>query len=356
MADTVLEHLKTSYAQRYLAEGIPYGEWLRIRDSIATFDGWCEGWSAFARAAEAEAAQAIEQGMTHTAAAHLGRAALYYCFGQLLFWHAPEEKRIAYENCARVWREVSPYLDPPQESIEIPYRGIAMRGYLRRPKGVTRPPCVILLGGLDSTKEELQVISNLCVARGLATLSFDGPGQGETFFRMKLDADFVESIFAVLDFLERRSDIDPNRIGIIGRSLGGYYAPRAAALDKRIKAAAAWGAMFHLRNWRTLPALTSAGFAYTTGSPTIEDARAYVESIDLSDVAEKITCPLLIVHGGADVITPTENMTLMRDAARGPVEVLFWEDSGHCVHDRAHIVRPGMADFMARQLANPATR
>jgi 2,6-dihydroxypseudooxynicotine hydrolase len=171
---------------------------------------------------------------------------------------------------------------------------------------------------------------------------------------MKLGPDFVESVFAVLDFAERLPEIDPNRIGIIGRSLGGYYAPRAAALDKRIKAAAAWGAMFHLRNWRTLPALTSAGFAYTTGANSIEDARPYLEGIDLSDVAGDITCPLLIVHGGADVITPTENMTLMRDAVRGPVEVLFWEDSGHCVHDRAHLVRPGMADFMARHLANPA--
>jgi pimeloyl-ACP methyl ester carboxylesterase len=101
----------------------------------------------------------------------------------------------------------------------------------------------------------------------------------------------------------------------------------------------------------TLPALTSAGFVYTTGAKDIEAARPYIESIDLSDVADRITCPLMIVHGGADVITPTENMTLMRDRARGPVEVLFWEDSGHCVHDRAHIVRPGMADFMARHLA-----
>lgn len=351
MSETTLAHLKGPYASRYLAEGVPYGEWLRIRDSIATFDQWCEGWSAFARMAEADAARAIDQGLTATAAADLSRATLYYCFGQLLFWHAPDEKRIAYENCARVWRQAAAYLDPPQQPIEISYRGVMMRGYLRLPKGVSRPPCVILLGGLDSTKEELQVISHLCVQRGLATLSFDGPGQGETFSKMKLDADFVESIFAVLDFVERLPDIDPNRIGIIGRSLGGYYAPRAAALDKRIKAAAAWGAMFHLRNWRTLPPLTSAGFVYTTGSRTIEDARAYIESIDLADVAHEIRCPLLIVHGGADVITPTENMTLMRDAARGPVEVLFWEDSGHCVHDRAHIVRPGMADFMARHLA-----
>lgn len=351
MADDTLAHLKGPYAARYLAEGLPYGEWLRIRDRIKSFDEWCAVWSTFGHAAEADGAQALAKSETHTAAAHFSRATLCYCFGQLLFWHAPAEKRIAYENCARAWRRAAPLLDPPMRPIEIPYRGAAMRGFLRLPKGVEKPPCVILLGGLDSAKEEMQVISNLCVQRGLATLSFDGPGQGETFSQLKLAPDFVEAIFAVLDFAETVPEIDAGRIGIIGRSLGGYYAPRAAALDPRIKAAAAWGAMFHLRNWRSLPALTAAGFAYTTGSKSFEEARPYIESIDLSDVAARIACPLLIVHGGADMITPTENMTLMKAAAKGPVDVLFWDDSGHCVHDRAHLVRPGMADFMARHLA-----
>ena len=351
MSNEVLQHLKGPYAIRYLAEGLPYGEWLRIRDHIKNFDEWCAVWSQFGRDAETLADAALAAGHRQTAAAALKQATLCYCFGQLLFWHAPEEKQATYEHCARTWRRAAPLLDPPQTPIEIPYRGVAMPGFLRLPHGVTKPSCVILLGGLDSTKEELQEISELCVARGLAVLAFDGPGQGETFAKLKLAPDFVEAIFAVLDFAEKHPEIDGDRIGIIGRSLGGYYAPRAAALDRRIKAVAAWGAMFHLRNWRTLPALTAAGFVYTTGAPDIEGARPYIESIDLSDVAERITCPLMIVHGGADVITPTENMTMMRDAAKGPVEVLFWEDSGHCVHDRAHIVRPGMADFMARHLA-----
>jgi 2,6-dihydroxypseudooxynicotine hydrolase len=350
MTDHVLEHLKGPYAIRYLSEGVPYGEWLRIRDRIRSFDEWCDVWSEFAQQAETDAAEALAAGQIRTAAVHFKRATLYYCYGQLLFWHAPETKRIAYQNCARVWRRAAPYLDPPQHPVEIPYRGITMPGFLRLPHGVKKPPCVILLGGLDSTKEELQEIADLCVARGLATLAFDGPGQGETFFHMKLAPDFVEAVRAVVDFAARHPELDGDRIGIIGRSLGGYYAPRAAALDKRIKACAAWGAMFHLRNWRTLPALTAAGFVYTTGSKTLEEARPYIESIDLADVASDIACPLLIVHGGADIITPIENMTLMQQHAKGPVETLFWEDSGHCVHDRAHIVRPGMADFMARHL------
>jgi 2,6-dihydroxypseudooxynicotine hydrolase len=209
---------------------------------------------------------------------------------------------------------------------------------------------VILLGGLDTTKEEQLVISTLCAQRGLATLAFDGPGQGETFYRMKLTAEFDRALAAVLDFLEGRPEIDPGRIGIIGRSLGGHYGPRIAALDRRIKAVVAWGAMYHLKNYATMPKLTQDGFVYVTGSRTLEEARPYFESISLEGLASRITCPLQIVHGGLDRITPTENATRLAAEAKGPVEILLWEDSAHCAHDRSHICRPAMADFMAKHL------
>ena len=153
MADHDLDHLKTVYAQRYLAEGVPYGEWLRIRDSIASTDAWCAVWSDFARASEARANAALAEGHNETAAIALRLATLEFCFGQLLFWHDPATKEKAYADCARVWRRAAPLLDPPQEPVAIPYRGITMAGFLRRPKGTDRAPCVILLGGLDSTKE-----------------------------------------------------------------------------------------------------------------------------------------------------------------------------------------------------------
>jgi 2,6-dihydroxypseudooxynicotine hydrolase len=351
MSEEVLDHLWTTYVHRFLAEGGAYGDFLDARKRIASFDQWCGGWSDIAHGAEARADTALARGLRQTAANELGRAAFYYCFAQLPFWHDPPAKRAAYENAARVWRRAAPLLNPPLQPVAIPYRGIDLPGYMRVPSGVAKPACVVLLGGLDSTKEEMQVISDLCIARGLATLSFDGPGQGETFFRMKLAADFVDAVIAVFDFAEKLPSIDGSRFGIIGRSLGGYYAPRAAALDRRVRAAAAWGAMYHLRNYRSLPPLTAAGFVFATGAKNLDGARPYLESIDLDDVAGKIVCPLLIVHSGRDVITPTDNATLMHERVNGS-ELLFFPDSGHCVHDRAHICRPAMADFMRVHLAD----
>jgi 2,6-dihydroxypseudooxynicotine hydrolase len=82
----------------------------------------------------------------------------------------------------------------------------------------------------------------------------------------------------------------------------------------------------------------------------VDEALRFFECINLEGVASNIRCPLLIVHGGLDTITPLENATRLAAEARGPVETLIWEDSGHCCHDRAHIVRPAMADFMLKCL------
>lgn len=349
-----VSHLWSVYLPRFLAEGLPHAELQTLQGRGATWADWISAWSDAGAAAEWRAAEARKSGFTCTAGVELSRAALHYCFGQFLLWHDPAAKQALYQRSAQAWRAAAPYLDPPQVPVEIPFRDVALPGYLRRPRGAQTPPAVILLGGLDSPKEEMQIISQLCVQRGLATLSFDGPGQGETFARIKLSHDLSDAVHAAVDFLQAQPEIDGTRIGIIGRSLGGYYAPRAAALDARIKAVVVWGAMYHLRNYRSLPPLTAAGFVYATGSRDLSDAAAYLEGINLDDVVDRIRCPLLIAHSGKDAVTPEENAILLRDRARGPVEFLFYPGSGHCFHDQAHIARAAMADFLWKHLVRGA--
>jgi 2,6-dihydroxypseudooxynicotine hydrolase len=350
MSREVVDFLYATYTYRFLAEGVAWRDLNDLRARIEDVRDWTPAWTATARAAQERAETALAAGYRLTAGTEFARASLHHFFAQFLLWDEPVLKRAAYLRCADAFRRAAPLLDPPLERLEIPFRGIALPAYLRRPRGVAKPPCVVLLGGLDTTKEEQLVISTLCVQRGLATLAFDGPGQGETHERMKLTPAFEEAVAAVLDALDRRDDVDPARVGIIGRSMGGHYGPKAAALDRRVKAVVAWGAMYHLKNWATMPRLTQQGFAYVTGAPSVEAARPFFDAVDLEGLAGRIECPLQIVHGGRDPITPTENATRLAAEAKGPVEMLFWEDSLHCAHDRAHICRPAMADFMARWL------
>lgn len=345
-----VEQVITQGVHRFLADGVHYRDLMDIRAATPDWSQWCAVWSQHAAAAEERGALALSRSLNHTAAKEFARAALYFHYAQNLYYDDPALKRKTHDRKVSAFKRAAPLLDPPLEPVKIAFEGIEMPGYLRLPSGRAKPPCVILLGGLDTTKEDYMVVNDLCAERGLATLAFDGPGQGETLFRMLWRKDFDRSITAVLDYLDTRPEIDRDRIGIIGRSTGGFYAPKAAATDVRIKAAVAWGAMYHLRNLATLPAVAREGFLFVSGSKSVEEALRFFECINLESVASKIRCPLLIVHGGLDTITPMENATRLAAEASGPVETLIWEDSVHCCHDRAHIVRPAMADFMLRHL------
>lgn len=350
MPDDRLSYLWGNYMHRFLAEGSNYRDLLDLREQIKTIDEWPSRWSALADTYEQRADAALADGFSQTAGAHLSRASLYHFFGQFLLWDNRLAKRKATESAARTFRRAAPYLDPPLQPIDIPFGDITMPGYVRYPDGVRNPPCVLLLNGLDTTKEEQLVISTLCTERGLATITFDGPGQGETYYRQKMWPGYTDAIQAALDFAEKDPGIDQARIGVIGRSLGSHYAPRVAAIDPRVKAVVSWGAMFHLHNFRSIPELTRAGFLFVTGSASVEEAEAFFRSVDLSAFAPKVSCPIMIVNGGLDPITPPENVEMMRTTVKGPAEVLFIADSIHCIHDRAHICRPAMADFMQKHL------
>src|SRR5262249_18996252 len=129
-----------------------------------------------------------------------------------------------------------PHLRPPGERVSIPYMGKHLAGILRKPEGIAPPPVVVMIMGLDSAKEEMASNEQVFLARGIATLAFDGPGQGEAEYDFPIRGDYEAAVKAVVDWLEARSDIDAARIGLWGVSLGGYYAPRAAAFENRIKA------------------------------------------------------------------------------------------------------------------------
>ncbi len=107
---------------------------------------------------------------------------------------------------------------------------------LRPPAENPRPAVVVLLPGLDSTKEEFFNWEGVFLARGLATVSLDGPGQGETGYTTHIRPDYEVAVGALLDHLRDRRDLDLDRVGVAGVSLGGYYAARAGAFEPRIKA------------------------------------------------------------------------------------------------------------------------
>src|SRR5439155_25053551 len=116
---------------------------------------------------------------TISAAAHHTRAAVCYHFGEFLFVIDPGEMRRAHLKAVECRNLALPHLRPPGERVAIPYEGKHLYGNLRKPAAVARAPIVVMCMGLDSAKEEMDDYENRFLARGLATLAFDGPAQGE---------------------------------------------------------------------------------------------------------------------------------------------------------------------------------
>src|SRR5262245_38439575 len=114
MSDHVLEHLKNQSAYRFMAEGVPFADWMKIREQVTSLSAWCPTWETFGAEAETRANEAIQAGNTATAATEFSRAALYYCFGQYLLWHDPATKERTYFKAVNAWRRASEFLSPPQ--------------------------------------------------------------------------------------------------------------------------------------------------------------------------------------------------------------------------------------------------
>jgi 2,6-dihydroxypseudooxynicotine hydrolase len=244
-----------------------------------------------------------------------------------------------------------PYLRPAGERVEMPYEGRHLAGILRKPAGVDHPPVLAFACGLDSCKEETDAYEQAFLARGIATLAFDGPGQGEAEYDFAIRGDYEHAAKAVIDYIESRRDLDASRVGFAGISLGGYYAPRSAAFDKRIKACLALGGPYDWgESWNSIPDLTREAFRVRSKSATLEEARAKAATLTLKGVAQNITCPIYIMNGKLDRIVPAADSQRLAGEVRGPVVLNLVDEGNHIANNRAYCWRTQSADWMAEQL------
>jgi len=151
-------------------------------------------------------------------------------------------KQAAYKKCVENYLKSIRAQDPPTERVTIPFEGKQIIGYLRKPKGVTKPPIVIATGGVDVYKEDRNV--NDILGIGAASFSMDMPGGGEAPVWNTPDAE--KFYVATIDYLYTRQDLDAQKLGFIGRSYAGYWGGKMAYVEpKRIKASAQLGGPIH---------------------------------------------------------------------------------------------------------------
>ena len=341
-----------NWAPRFVSSGVPLADFEEVTAGITHWDKWCAAWSKRGAIHEALGREALAQDYRYSAGQHLTRAALCYHFGKFMFVHRMDEMRRAHQKVIECRQLALALIDPPGERVEIPYQGSKLFGILRKPAGRARPPVVVMCVGLDSTKEELDVYENIFLARGMATLNFDGPGQGEAEYDIPIRGDFEVPVKAVFDYIETRGDLDSRRAGIWGVSLGGYYAARAAAFEKRAKACISlsgpydWVETFDGRN-----ELSREAFRVRSHSKTMEEARELAKTLTLEGVAKNIACPIYVVSGEFDNLTPPHNAQRIASEVSGPCELLIVKGGNHVANNRRYMFQSQTADWMATQLS-----
>ncbi len=352
--DPRVEAAISHWAPRFVINGVPLTDFQEVTSGCDRWEDWCSAWSARAALHEELGNQALADGFKLSAGEHYTRAAVCYHFGKFLFVNDLGEMKQAHKKAIECRNKALPLLDPPGERVAIPYEGKQLYGNLRKPKGVARPPVVVMCMGLDSTKEEMNDYEDRFLKRGLATLAFDGPGQGEAEYDFAICPEYEKPVKAVIDTIETRKDLDTGRVGIWGVSFGGYYAPRAAAFDKRIKACVALsGAYQRSASFEGRPIINVEAFRVRSKSKDLEEAGKVALRVSLKGIAKNITCPIYIVAGTRDRLTPVDAARQLAAEVSGPCVLSIIEGGNHVVNNLWYRYRDQTADWMAMQLGVP---
>jgi pimeloyl-ACP methyl ester carboxylesterase len=341
------------WGPRFTTNGVTASDFQRVTSRVEHWSDWCSAWSAMGDEHQALGRQALDEGRLLSAGQHLSQAAVYYHFGKFVFVEDLDQMRAAHEQAVACATDALPHLSRPGRRVEIPFEGTTLVGVLRCPAGEGPFPVVVLLPGLDSTKEELRSTEETFLERGLASFSVDGPGQGEAEYDLPIRGDWSAPAEAILATLQSLSEVDAGRVAVWGVSLGGYYAPRvAAALGDRIRACVSLAGPYDFGDcWPQLPELTRRTFQVRSRTDSDDEARKVAHTLSLDGVAGAIAAPLLIVFGRQDRLIPWQHAERLRDTAGGPTELLMLEDGNHGCANVAPWHRPYTADWLAARLA-----
>jgi len=234
-------------------------------------------------------------------------------------------KRADYRKAVDAFRKYSSLLDPPVETVRIPYEGKEIVGYLRLPRGVTRAPVVVSIGGLDEFKEySVEHGSATLADAGLASLALDMPGTGEAAVPMEVGSERI--IGTVIDYLGTRPDVDPQRIAMIGTSAGGYWSAVAGFTErKRLRGVVVRGGPIHdyfqadwqRKSWGSseyLFGLKEARmfvYGFKTGEEDAFLKKLATFSLETRGILSQPSAPMLVVNGEKDTQVPIGDLYLL---------------------------------------------
>jgi dienelactone hydrolase len=336
---------------RFIANGIDVNDFDDTVARTTDWKDWGPNWRRVGEVHEQLARDAEAHDRTVSATEAYQRASWCYHLGKFLWFEDAALHAELRDRSVTIYRKALPNLDPAGLRLEIPFEGHMIPANLRRPAALGRPPLILVVPGLDSSKEELFAIEEEFLRRGMATLTLDGPGQSENSVHFPIRPNWETVITPLLDDLATRQlGVDLDRIGLMGISMGAIYGPRAAAHEKRLKAVVGLAGPYNLGDcWDALNPLTKGGYIFYTKSKDEAEARKKAYTLNLEGVLDKVTQPLLVIHGARDRLFPPAQAE--RIAGEAPhATLVMYPDGNHVCNNIAYKYRPLMADWLKEQL------
>ena len=337
---------------RFVANGIDVNDFDETVAKTTEWRDWGPNWRSVGEVHESLGREAEAHGRTISATQAYQRASWCYHLGKFLWFEDPAVHAELRDRSVAVYRRALPNLNPRGQRLEIPFEGHIIPSHLRRPQEVQRPPLILIVPGLDSSKEELFAIEEEFLRRGLATLTVDGPGQSENSVHFAIRPNWESVITPLIDDFEKRNlGVDLGRVGLMGISMGAIYGPRAAAHEKRLKAVVGLAGPYNLGDcWDALNPLTKGGYMFYTKSKDEAEAKQKAYTLNLEGVLDKVTQPLLVIHGARDrLFPPAQAERIAREAPNATL--VMYPDGNHVCNNISYKYRPLMADWLKERLA-----
>jgi len=314
------------------------------------FDAWVQE----GRRWEELAAERADSGHTTSARAYWRQGFFSYRAADFAVTANTPEKLAAYEGTLRCFGEAA---GDQVDTIEVQAGGDRLVGYIAGRSAPEGSPGVVFVYGADGNKEEhLWASVAALVARGCRVLVVDGPGQGQAVRKDGIPArpDYEVVASACLDTFLERAPVDPDRIGIAGSSLGGYYAPRAFALEPRFRACAVNSGLFAVGEgvWDFYPPVRPQ-LQYNLLASSEEQARSTYEDFTLEPLRDRTRTddrPLLVFHGDADIYIPPQQAHQLADAFGASARAEVWPGVTHNMANASEEAVPKLWDWLIDQL------
>ncbi|CAA9538903.1 MAG: hypothetical protein AVDCRST_MAG49-631 [uncultured Thermomicrobiales bacterium] len=318
---------------RFLAMGLPPAIVDETLASVRSVDDWADAWTGAAQRFMSAARQARAGGDPVELARARQQAALCYHVAPFFARDDHRLARASRASAVSLFAQSVAALLPDTRRVLVPWRATSLPGYLSLPPDPSGPvPLVVLLNGATTAKEELILWRAAFLERGLAVLALDWPGTGEAAGLGPASADHDDFTDGVFDLVAHDRALDAERVALIGISIGGAMAVRAAAVDRRLAACAAVTPPFDAGRW--IDAVSDVVYApLATLAGGDDEVDRLAEEFALPHVVGRLRCPLLVLGAGRDLVVPPNEAVALAAAVGDAATLVWYGDAGHALFD-----------------------